>query len=288
MPFKAICLMIFSLCFGGVTAVEAMEVCGEVKQGELILFKDKNTKKISVFKNLNRKDYSLNEDGIALVALHRDAPQKLELRVYPLTDAGDVYELNVAKTKWDIQRVDGVEQHHVTPSQKHQTEIAREQKDVKRALLQKNMAQYWREGFIVPVDGRISGQFGNQRVFNGVPKNPHSGTDIAAPLGTPVKASGSGVVVLSGKDYFYTGNMVIIDHGQGLQTIYAHLQDLSVQKGEVVKQGQIIGHMGKSGRATGAHLHWGASLNNVRFRPHSLHDINKKKCRQYSGKYMGE
>ncbi len=96
------------------------------------------------------------------------------------------------------------------------------------------------------------------------------------------------MVVLSGKDYFYTGNMVILDHGQGLQTIYAHLQDLAVQKGEVVRQGQIIGHVGKSGRATGAHLHWGASLNNVRFRPHSLLDINKKKCRQYSGKYMGE
>lgn len=288
MPFKAICLMIFSLCFGGVTAVEALEVCGEVKQGELILLKDKNSKKISVFKNLNRKNYSLNEEGIALVALHRDAPQKLEFGAYSLTDASDVYELNVAKTKWDIQRVDGVEQHHVTPNKKHQTEIVREQKDVRHALGQKNMAQYWREGFIVPVDGRISGQFGNQRIFNGVPKNPHSGTDIAAPLGTPVKASGSGVVVLSGKDYFYTGNMVILDHGQGLQTIYAHLQDLAVQKGEVVRQGQIIGHVGKSGRATGAHLHWGASLNNVRFRPHSLLDIDKKKCRQYSGKYMGE
>ena len=97
MPFKAICLMIFSLCFGGVTAVEAMEVCGEVKQGELILFKDKNTKIISIFKNLGKKDYSLNEDGTTLVALHRDAPQKLEFGAYSLTDAGDVYELNVAK-----------------------------------------------------------------------------------------------------------------------------------------------------------------------------------------------
>ena len=287
-PFKAICLMIFSLCFGGVTAVEALEVCGEVKQGELILLKGKNTKKISVFNNLNKKDYLLDEEGTTLIALHRDAPKKVELAVYSGTDAGDLYELDITPVKWDIQRIDGVKKRHVTPSGQHQKEIAREQKDVRQALAQKNMAGYWREGFILPVDGRISGQFGNQRIFNGVPKNPHTGTDIAAPEGTKVKASGSGIVVLSGRDYFYTGNMVVVDHGMGLQTIYAHLKDATVKKGDVVKKGEIIGYVGKTGRATGAHLHWGASLNNVRFSPHSLLDINEKKCRHISGNYMGE
>ena len=174
--------------------------------------------------------------------------------------------------------MDGVEQHHVTPSKKHQAEIAREQNDVRHALGQKNMAQYWREGFIVPVDGRISGKFGNQRIFNGVPKNPHSGTDIAAPLGTPVKASGSGVVVLSDKDYFYTGNMVVVEHGQGLHTVYAHLQSAEIKVGDIVQKGDIIGYVGQTGRATGAHLHWGAVWHNIRFRPQSLLDLNNKKC----------
>ena len=137
---------------------------------------------------------------------------------------------------------------------------------------------YWQKGFILPVEGRISGNFGNQRIFNGIPKSPHSGTDIAAPAGTEVKAAGDGIVVLNGKDYFYTGNMVIIDHGQGLQTIYAHLQESKVKLGDKVKQGDVIGLVGSTGRATGPHLHWGASLNNVRFRPHSLLDIKDKKC----------
>ena len=137
---------------------------------------------------------------------------------------------------------------------------------------------YWRDGFILPVEGRISGEFGNQRVFNGIPKSPHSGTDIAAPEGTPIKAAGNGKVILNGKDYFYTGNMVIIDHGQGLQTIYAHMKESKVKVGDEVKKGQIIGLVGHTGRATGPHLHWGASLNNVRFRPHSLLNINNKKC----------
>lgn len=288
MPFKAICLMIFSFCISGLTSATALEICGEAKQGELLIVRGINTKKVTLFNNLNKKDYLLDEEGGTLIALHRDAPKKVELAVYSGTDAGDLYELDITPVKWDIQRIDGVKKHHVTPSGQHQKEIAREQKDVGQALAQKNMAGYWREGFILPVDGRISGQFGNQRIFNGVPKNPHSGTDIAAPEGTKVKASGSGIVVLSGRDYFYTGNMVVVDHGMGLQTIYAHLKDATVKKGDVVKKGEIIGYVGKTGRATGAHLHWGASLNNVRFSPHSLLDINEKKCRHINGNYMGE
>ena len=288
MPFKAIYLMIFSFLFGSVTSAEALEICGETKQGELLIAKDINAIKIQVFNNLNKKTYVTNEDKTALIALHRDAPEKIKLATYPGTDAGDLYEIDVTPVKWNIQRVDGVKQHHVTPSRKHKKEIAREQKDLHHAVSLKNSADYWQEGFIVPVEGRISGSFGNQRVFNGVPKSPHSGVDIASPEGTPVKASGSGEVVLSGKDYFYTGNMVIINHGMGLQTIYAHLQDSTVKQGDMVKKGQVIGYVGKTGRATGAHLHWGASLNNVRFNPYSLLDINEKKCHKYIGKYMGE
>jgi murein DD-endopeptidase MepM/ murein hydrolase activator NlpD len=281
--------MIFSFWLGGLTSATALEICGELKQGELLIVKDNNTKKINFFNNLNNKSYVLDKDGATLVALHRDAPKKIEFAVYPGTDDGDLYEIDITPVKWDIQRIDGVAQSKVTPASKADLrEIRREQRDLERAITHNVVGEAWREGFILPVKGRISGNFGNQRIFNGVPKNPHTGVDIAAPDGTSVEASGRGMVVLSGKDYFYTGNMVIIDHGMGLQTIYAHLKDVTVQQGDTVAKGQVIGHVGQTGRATGPHLHWGASLNNVRFNPYSLLNINEKKCRRFSGRYMGE
>ncbi len=295
MRYKAICLMIFSLGLAGSPAA-ALEICGELQQGELLYIRGNPQENINFFNNLGEKVYFSNKYGMTLVALHRDAPKKVKFALYSGDDAGTEYELSIAPAKWDIQRVNGVVQHKVTPDKSHAKEIAREQRDVNRALAGSKAGgrsvavpetySFWAEGFILPVEGKISGRFGNQRIFNGTPKSPHSGTDIAAPEGTPVQASGSGVVVLSGKDYFYTGNMVIIDHGRQLQTIYAHLQDTTVQEGDTVRQGDIIGHVGRTGRATGPHLHWGASLNGVRFRPHSLLDLDNKQCRHIDGRKM--
>jgi murein DD-endopeptidase MepM/ murein hydrolase activator NlpD len=281
-----------------VTAAQALEICGDMRQGELFYIRGNPMENTNIFNNLDKKSYFSDKQGITLVALHRNAPKEVKMVVYAENGSKTSYELEIAPAQWDIQRVEGVQPHHVAPSKTHAAEIAREQKDVNRALAgakgggkpagAADSYSFWSEGFILPVEGRISGHFGNQRIFNGVPKSPHSGTDIAAPEGTPVKASAAGKVVLSGKDYFYTGNMVIIDHGHQLQTIYAHLKDATVVAGDDVRQGDIIGHVGKTGRATGPHLHWGASLNNVRFRPHSLLNLADKKCRNITGKYMGE
>ena len=290
MPFKAICLMICSLCVAVDAA--ALEICGDLKQGELLYLKhdssENNKNKVLIYNNLGEKNYSSDELNRTPLALHRNAEKNVNFIVYDEYGNSRKYSLQVKPTVWDIQRINGVVQSKVTPtSDADLAEIKREQGDVNRVLaatksdkLQSDIDNnyFWNEGFILPVEGRISGHFGNQRIFNGTPKSPHSGTDIAAPEGTPVKASGSGVIVLSGKDYFFTGNMVIIDHGHQLQTIYAHLQKATVKVGDKVRQGDTIGYVGKTGRATGAHLHWGASLNNVRFRPHSLLDIKAKKC----------
>lgn len=297
MRFRATYLTIFSLA-ATVTAAQALEICGDMRQGELFYIRGNPMENTNIFNNLDKKSYFSDKQGITLVALHRNAPKEVKMVVYAENGSKTSYELEIAPAQWDIQRVEGVQPHHVAPSKTHAAEIAREQKDVNMALAGAKSGgkpagvadsySFWSEGFILPVEGRISGHFGNQRIFNGVPKSPHSGTDIAAPEGTPVKASAAGKVVLSGKDYFYTGNMVIIDHGHQLQTIYAHLKDATVVAGDDVRQGDIIGHVGKTGRATGPHLHWGASLNNVRFRPHSLLDLADKKCRNITGKYMGE
>lgn len=284
MNYKAICLICSLLSVGwGVhaSAAESLELCGELAQGELVVLKQLPEKAKSIL--MNEREYPVTEDGFAIAAFSRDEAAKVDLFTTSGDEVAGRFVLDITPAKWDIQRINGVQQSKVTPDKSHDAEILREQKDVRKSLTVMQAGDFWREGFIEPVKGRISGHFGNQRVFNGTPKSPHSGTDIAAPEGTPVKASGSGKVILSGKDYFYTGNMVIIDHGQGLQTIYAHLKEAKVKEGEMVKQGDIIGLVGKTGRATGPHLHWGASLNNVRFRPHSLLDINTKKCRLIEG-----
>jgi murein DD-endopeptidase MepM/ murein hydrolase activator NlpD len=114
----------------------------------------------------------------------------------------------------------------------------------------------WLDGFIQPIEGRVSGRWGNQRVLNGVPASPHFGYDIAAPEGTPIRAPASGVVTLANPDMHYEGGLVFIDHGQGLITMYLHMSRLDVAEGDTVEQGQVIGAVGARGRATGPHLCW--------------------------------
>ena len=290
MRFKAICLIVCSFfVITRIANAESIEICGELKQGELILLKNVPAIRVEVANNRDRKSYKADKNGTVMLALHRDAPEKILFDAVPLDDYVTHYEVDVAPGIWDIQKIDGVEQSKVTPvSAEDLAEIYKEQSEISRVLRLSSNYEYWKEGFVLPVKGRISGNFGNQRIFNGTPKNPHSGTDIAAPEGVKVKASGSGKVALVGQNYFYTGNVVIIDHGYGLHTIYAHLKEAKVKEGDFVAKGEVIGLVGKTGRATGPHLHWGASLKEVRFRPHSLLNMKAKQCRKISGKWMGE
>lgn len=250
------------------TDTQALSLCGKLQQGEILIGHGALSKTVT----LDGKTYPVNDHGDFLLVLGRDCPGTVTLNA-----DGKDYLLKVAKQDWDIQSIKGVEQRKVTPLNEDEAEILREQKDVKEALTTvDNVNQAWQNGFVLPLSGRISGNFGNQRIFNGIPKSPHTGTDIAAPEGSEVKSAGDGKVLLSGGNYFYGGNMVIIDHGLGLQTIYMHLQKATVKKGDEVKKGDVVGLVGKTGRATGPHLHWGASFNNIRFRPHSL--LEPKQC----------
>jgi murein DD-endopeptidase MepM/ murein hydrolase activator NlpD len=144
-----------------------------------------------------------------------------------------------------------------------------EQEKVKTVFAAFTSERLWSQTFMVPVDGISTGAFGRKRFMNGQPRNQHSGEDIAAALGTPVKASNAGVVKMV-DDHFFSGLGVILDHGLGLYTMYFHLDSAKVKEGERVSRGQLIGTVGKSGRATGPHLHWGAWLNGSRVNPFSL------------------
>ncbi len=147
--------------------------------------------------------------------------------------------------------------------------VEREQEAMLAALAPVGASRLWAGAFVQPVDGRVRGSFGQTRVINGKPRSPHSGEDISAPKGTPVLAANAGQVVVS-SEMFFSGKSVVIDHGQGIYTMYFHLDEVDVQAGYRVEKGARIGAVGSTGRATGPHLHWGARVSGARVNPFSI------------------
>jgi len=145
----------------------------------------------------------------------------------------------------------------------------KEQQEALEAMAPQTPTRWWSGAFIVPTDGPLQHMFGSRRIINGEPRNAHTGEDISAPEGAPVLASNDGVVSLVA-DHFFSGHSIFIDHGEGLFTMYFHLSKVAVTPSQRVHKGDIIGYVGKSGRATGPHLHWGARLNGTRVNPFDL------------------
>ncbi len=179
---------------------------------------------------------------------------------------GKKYPFTVKDKKYKTQYLTIKNKRKVNPTKEDMVRIIKEKKII-RAVFRKwrNMPNVQTE-FITPVDGPFSSPFGLRRFFNKQPRRPHSGLDIAAASGTPVRAAAAGVVSNTG-DYFFNGNSVFIDHGQGLITMYFHLSKVKAKSGQTVKQGDIIGEVGMTGRVTGPHLHWSVNLNNTRVEP---------------------
>lgn len=175
--------------------------------------------------------------------------------------------IDVTDKKYETQYLTIKNKRKVNPNDQDMDRIIKEKKKISAALA------HWNDTLLaknlsldLPVEGRQSSSFGLRRFFNEQPRKPHSGLDIAAPEGTEIKAPADGVVILTG-DFFFNGNSVFIDHGKGLVTMYAHMSAIDVKEGEAVARGQKIGAVGKTGRVTGPHLHWGISLNDARVNP---------------------
>jgi murein DD-endopeptidase MepM/ murein hydrolase activator NlpD len=162
----------------------------------------------------------------------------------------------VAPRHWQVQRLEGLPGAMVTPPPETMARIGRERARLTELHRVDSAVPHFAAGFRWPAQGRISGIYGSQRILNGEPRAPHLGLDIAGPVGTPILAMAAGRVLLA-EELYFTGNTIILDHGHGVQSLYAHCSRMAVAEGEGVAAGQMIGAIGATGRVTGPHLHLG-------------------------------
>ncbi|WP_369975761.1 M23 family metallopeptidase [Xanthomonas bundabergensis] len=205
--------------------------------------------------------------GSVVFGIGRDERGPLRLLVQRADGGSDTIDIAVTPRDWPLERVNGVPPKTVNPPPAIAERIKREQAQVVAARDRDDDRTDFAAPFIWPVQGRISGRFGNARVYNGQPGAGHSGMDIAVPTGTPVKAPAAGVVTFAAPDLYLTGGTVLLDHGYGVSSNFLHLSRIDVKVGDRLAQGQVLGAVGATGRATGPHLHWGMNWFDVRIDP---------------------
>ena len=217
---------------------------------------------------LNGAAVPLDKDGYFLIGFDRDAENSASL-VATMADGKTVDRyLPVRPGNWKIEHVKANPTGGAATTAEFQARRGPELAQINAARAIRPDSQGWRQNFIWPVKGRISGLFGAQRIYNGTPGSYHSGLDIAMPTGTIYVAPADGVVVLAASQPFtLEGYLLIVDHGMGLNSAFLHSSELLVKKGDVVKQGQALGKIGATGRASGPHLHWGMKWNAARTDP---------------------
>ncbi len=207
------------------------------------------------------------KNGEFLLGFGRNAGREARIKVTFADGSTASRLLRIEQRQFKIERIDGLAPKKVTPSPKDLKRIKAEKALINKARARFTEKSDFRSGFIWPAQGRISGVYGSQRVLNGKPRAPHLGVDVAAPKGSLVVAAADGVVSLAYNGMFFSGNVMVIDHGLGLGSIYAHLERLLVKEGQRVEQGQPIATVGATGRVTGPHLHWGVHLFRVGLDP---------------------
>jgi len=205
--------------------------------------------------------------GSVVLGVGRDEQGPLTVAVRRPDGKSQRISIAVTPRDWPIERINGVPPSTVNPPPSIAARIKREQAQVVAVRTRDDARTDFAQDFIWPVQGRISGRFGNQRIYNGTPKSAHSGMDIAAANGTPVKAPAAGVITFAAADLYLTGGTLVIDHGHGISSNFLHLSRIDVEVGDRVEQGQALAAVGATGRATGPHLHWGMNWFDVRIDP---------------------
>ena len=245
--------------------VNAIEFQGKFIQGHFILGKTNPEAKILV----GKKKVKVSKDGFFVFGIDRD--RKFDL-VFTKIENNKKTKIikKVLKRKYNIQRIDGLAESKVTPPESVYKRIKKENNAIGEARAINSDLLFFKEKFIVPVEGIISGVYGSQRILNGKPRWPHYGIDIAAKLGTMIKSSGTGVVTMAEDDLYYTGGTIIMDHGHGISTIYSHLENVLVSVGDQINKGDVIGTVGSTGRSTGPHLDFRVNWFQTRLDPMSV------------------
>lgn len=212
------------------------------------------------------------DDGYFLVGFGRDETEARRLTVRGPDGRSESRKLKPEPREFDIQRIDGLPPSQVTPDPESLERIRREAAQVRRARARIDRRIDFAGGFIWPVEGPITGVYGSQRILNGEPRSPHWGVDVAAPTGTPVIAPAAGLITLAHPGMYFSGGTLLLDHGLGLSSAFLHLDEILVETGQQVEQGEVIARVGATGRVTGAHLDWRMNLGDTRIDPETLMD----------------
>ncbi|HET6602921.1 MAG TPA: M23 family metallopeptidase [Xanthomonadaceae bacterium] len=253
-----------------VLAASSVELPATVQPGQLVVGRLPAGTSAHCRLAAGDRELRIAPDGRFVFGVARDARGSVEVSIAadpgcPL--AGQAQTVAVAAREFPVEHIDGLPQQTVTPAPAIAARIAREQAAVAAARERDDPRTDFADGFLRPVDGRISGVYGSRRILNGVPKNPHYGLDVAAPAGTPVRAPAAGIVSFAETALYLTGGTVLIDHGHGLSSSFLHMSRLDVGPGQRVEAGEVIGAVGATGRASGPHLHWGFNWFDVRLDP---------------------
>ncbi len=266
-----------AVCAGWVPLVVAQDVgpAAPVPQEERVVFPASVPQGALVFgkvppgSQVRYRERLLRATGYGTVAFGVGRDETGPLKVDVTLPSGRVEPVSIAVTPrdWAVEHVNGVPPKTVNPPPEIAARIQREQALVTAARERDDERTDFALPFQWPVQGRISGRFGNARVYNGQPGAGHSGMDIAAPDGTPVRAPAGGVVTFASPDLYLTGGTVLLDHGHGVSSNFLHLSRIDVKVGDRIEPGQVIGAVGATGRATGPHLHWGMNWFDTRIDP---------------------
>ncbi len=267
MDCKIIIRLFFLIIFFTTTHLKAIEFKGKFLQGHYIIGITDPAAKIII----GKKEVRVSKDGYFVFGIDRD--RKFDVTITKIID-GKIEKIvkKVLKRKYNIQRIDGLEESKVTPPESVYKRIKEENNRIGEARAINSELPFFKNQFIMPVKGIISGVYGSQRILNGKPKWPHYGIDIAAKKGTKIRSSATGVVTMAEPDLYYTGGTIIMDHGHGISTIYSHLESLKVEVGDEILQGDIIGTVGSTGRSTGPHLDFRINWFQTRLDPMSVLD----------------